>query len=196
MVQVEQDAQREKEMALFADSADMNRTLSAADEAAPPPEPVSGEGIAEGTTPVTLHEAQSRLPFSETLNSTLMGALGAMVSSTENVVSPVIAVAQAADAAVGASPEALEALARSEARAAAAAAEIAAVREARQAALRVREARAAEEAKEKAQVEAPEAQEPGTPPPELATPVNHSSPETKKLSFKERLALFNAPTPN
>ena len=134
------------------------------------------------SAPETLGEAASRLPFSETLNATLLEALGSVVADAGG------AAAEAAAAAAAADAEALEARAVADARAAAAAAEIAAARAQSSAPVSARVARQNGEA-----LASHAAANAGPSPASASTaPAAPPSPGAKRR-FKERLEMFNAP---
>jgi hypothetical protein len=134
------------------------------------------------SAPETLGEAASRLPFSETLNATLLEALGSVVADAGG------AAAEAAAAAAAPDAEALEARAVADARAAAAAAEIAAARAQSSAPVSARVARQNGEA-----LASHAAANAGPSPASASTaPAAPPSPGAKRR-FKERLEMFNAP---
>jgi hypothetical protein len=134
------------------------------------------------SAPETLGEAASRLPFSETLNATLLEALGSVVADAGGAAADAAAAAAAPDA------EALEARAVADARAAAAAAEIAAARAQSSAPVPARVARQNDEA-----LASHAAADAGPSPASASTaPAAPPSPGAKRR-FKERLEMFNAP---
>jgi len=135
------------------------------------------------SAPETLVEAASRLPFSETLNATLLEALGSVVADAGGA---------AADAAAAAAPdaEALEARAAADARAAAAAAEIAAARAQSRTAPRTAPASPIQTGEALASHAAADA----VPSPASASTASTAPPSPgAKRRFKERLEMFNAP---
>ena len=135
------------------------------------------------SAPETLGEAASRLPFSETLNATLLEALGSVVADAGGAAAEAAAAAAAAPDA-----EALEARAVADARAAAAAAEIAAARAQSSAPVSARVARQNGEA-----LASHAAANAGPSPASASTaPAAPPSPGAKRR-FKERLEMFNAP---
>ena len=133
------------------------------------------------SAPETLDQAASRLPFSESLNATLLEALGSVGAEAGG------AAAEAA-AAAAADAEALEARAKADARAAAAAAEIAAARAHSSESVSARVGRQNGEAL----ASRAEGDAGSSPASASTTPDAPPSPGAKRR-FKERLKMFNTP---
>ena len=203
MLKDEHDAQRVSEMAPFLDGTEIRDAERDLDEYAAPP-----RDFAE--SPANLAEAASRLPFSSSLNTTLMDALGSVVAWTGNdahgpVVEEKKEKKEKEAEKYSFTPEpvdSIEARKRAEARAAAAAAEIASARQATREAVQAREAGEARQAAADTNANATANAGSGSSPPRAPADSAATSSTPKKspassklLTFKERLALFNAPTP-
>jgi hypothetical protein len=197
MLEREERAQRDAEMSPFAegahdDGADLvdfagdaaARATAAASaaldaDAAPSAALAPEDRFDPPSAPETLDQAASRLPFSESLNATLLEALGSVVAEAGGA---------AAEAAAAADAEALEARAKADARAAAAAAEIAAAR------AHSSESVSARVGRQNGEALASRAEEDAGSSPASASTAPDAPPSPgAKRRFKERLKMFNTP---
>ena len=197
MLEREERAQRDAEMSPFAEGAhddgadlvdfagDAASRATAAASAALDADAAASAALAPEdrfdppSAPETLDQAASRLPFSESLNATLLEALGSVVAEAGGA---------AAEAAAAADAEALEARAKADARAAAAAAEIAAAR------AHSSESVSARVGRQNGEALASRAEEDAGSSPASASTAPDAPPSPgAKRRFKERLKMFNTP---
>ena len=188
----EQHAQRDAEVSPFAgascdadrraDPSDVASAAEDADRAAQAP-PAAEDPADAPPAPATLDRAAGRLPFSESLDVTLLAALGSVVAGAGGAAAKGGAEAEAVPDA-----EAREARAKADARAAAAAAEIAAARAQSSASVSSRVGRQNGEAIASGAME-----DPGSSPASASSnPLVPPSPGAKRR-FKERVKMFDAP---